>query len=132
MATVLPALNGDGWISDPLKQLDLLFAHALESDFSQSNIFHGKVTSIPFIVAIHQANTENMAREMQDALKLYFGRYFDSVNVTASIGDDIEGTNKYPLFIEATITKDGSLYSLSNILNVENGKITDVLREVNK
>ena len=132
MATVLPALNADGWITDPLKQLDLLFAHALETDFSQSNTFHGRVTSIPFIIAIHQANPDNLVRELKQSLTVYFSRYFDSVTVNSSVGPDIEGTNQYPLFIEATVSKNGSLYNLSNIVTVENGKIANVLREVNK
>lgn len=127
----VPELGSGGWVTDPLKALDLIFAHALESDFSQSNVFHGRVTSIPFIIALHQTRPDNLSQELETALRNLFGRFFDSTNISVRYAEP-DAYGKYVLTVGVSVTKNGIDYSLSTVISIKDGKVVEVLKELNK
>ncbi len=131
MAVVVPELGSGSWVKDPLKQLELLFAHALTSNYSQSTIYPNKVTSIPYIIAKYQQYPESLISEMNKALTAYLLRYFSNVNVQCGLGDETED-NRYDLNISATVTRDGVTHGLSQIITLKDGKIVNVIRATNR
>lgn len=130
-AKVVPELGFMGWISDPLKKVDMLFSHVLESDFSQSTIYQGKVTSLPYIIARHQHDPLELQGEIQIQLSAYFGRYFEIASVLCKSGE-LNENNQYPVSLSISVQENGKLYELVNTLFLENGKVVKVLNEVNK
>ena len=130
MDIVTPELGGQGWVRNPADQLPLLFAQAIVSDHSQSNIYAGTITSIPHIVAKHQKNPPVMASELEIALTEYMQRVFDTVQVSVS---NIETEDsEYTLAIAITVTRNGITHSLNNVASIANGVLANVIQEVNR
>lgn len=127
---VLPVLGGEGWVTDTASKISILMAQALVADYSQTTIYADTVTSIPYIVAQYQTDPLNMAIKLQDALTVYYNRYFTQVTVTVTY-DDTPGIT-YPLYISIVIVDQGNSYSLANVASIDKGMLTTVLREVNK
>ena len=124
---VVPSLTD--WITDPQRQLNTMFANALLSDYSQSDIYLGNVTSLPYLVAQHQHNPTTMANVMEDALHAYYIRVFPIVSVSVTFSDSVD--NKYQLFISITITVGSANYSLATSALIENGKLVTLVKELN-
>ena len=130
MTPILPALNGNGWVTDPTILLNTLFAQCLVADYSQSTIYDGTITSIPYLVATYQDNPLVMATKLEEALTLYYSRYFVQVTVLVTYSDvpDI----LYPLYISIDVIVGGITYSLANVASIKNGMLNAVLQEINK
>jgi len=125
---VIPSL-GNGWVTDPPLQLNTMFAHALVSDFSQSTLYAGKVTSIAYIVAQYQNNQVEMAAELETALQTYFISVFSIVDVHVTYSPVVD--NVYELFISISVTANNQPFSLSASVSVDNGKLLLVVKELN-
>lgn len=128
---VVPELGFMGWITDPLKKLDILFAHAVLTDYSQSTVFRNKVTSIPYIIAQYHNMPLELQGELQIKLQAYFSRYFDTVSVQCK-SQPADQDNRYTVSLSIAVQDKGNFYELVNVLVLENGKVASVLKEVNK
>ena len=129
MKKVIPSLSPMGWIEAPETALNVMFAHILASDFSQSTIYAGKVVSLAQIVAENQENKINMLQAIETVLQDYFNRFFDTAMVVAI--DDGSISPVYTIQIMVTITKSGVTYTLRENINVDNGKLSQVLKQLN-
>ena len=130
MNPVLPVLGGSSWVTDPALLLSTLFAHCLVADYSQSTIYNGTITSIPYFIATYQNDPLTMTVKLEEALTLYYSRYFNNVTITVTYNDTQEIT--YPLNISILAIVNGVSYSLANVASIKNGVLLDVLQEINK
>jgi len=130
MASVIPNLGSDSWVSDPNKKLTLMFAHALLADNSQSTIYNGSITSIPYIIGVYQNNTIEMTNQLETALSTYFLRGFDTADVTISNTTPTDG--KYQLNVSVNVTWNQIPYSLNQAFTVAGGVLTNLFKAINK
>lgn len=131
MVAVVPQLGASGWVTSPMKTLDLLISHALESDKSQSTIFNDEVFSIPWYIATYQDNESLLIQNIDNGLSKYLSRYFDSVNVdTTTTAPDSQG--RYELNLAASVKRDGVTYDIAKLALIRDGKILRVVAENNK
>ena len=130
MTPIIPSLSPMGWISDPKTALNIMFAHSLVSDYSQSTNYAKNITSIAWIVATYQNNKTEMLSAMENSLQIYLGRFFDAVSVVAV--DD--GTDKpsYVINLDIVAQKGGIAYQLTQNLNIDSGKLNIVLAHLNQ
>ena len=126
---VVPQLGGAGWISDPAQQLNTMMAYAITSNYSQSTIYKGKVTSIPYILAQYQNNQAELVSHLQSSLTEYFYPVFDSVTVDVSA--DLPDARRYNIYITIEVTKDSKVYNLAVTAPVDNGVLAKTLVEIN-
>lgn len=127
---LVPHLGGEGWVADPARQLNLLFAHALVADGNQSTIYKDTITSIPFIVAQYQDSPQNMATNLQEALTTYFSRFFATVDVEVNVNNVLN--HQYTLYLSVIVTAtDGNTYSLAFESLVDQGSLKAVLTALN-
>ena len=124
----IPSL-GLGWIVDPPHQLNTMFAHALVADNSQSTVYAGNITSIPYLIATYQTSQIEMATELEASLQTFFSRVFPITSVTVDY-DEAVG-NKYQLYVSINVTANGNNYSLSAAIAVDNGVLLTVVKELN-
>jgi hypothetical protein len=130
MTACVPELGPGGWVTDPIRTLDLIFSHCLESDYSQSTVFYKMVTSIAYIIAFYQNNPAQLASELESRLELYFKRYFNTAQVQVTTGTVVEG--RYNIDVIASVTRDGKTYQLGKIVEIEGGKIKKVIAQANR
>lgn len=130
MSTVMPELGSGGWVTDPKAMLTLGFSHVIESDYSQSTIYQGKISSIAYIVAAHQNDPYQLKSEMEQLFDTYYGRYFNTVSTNVQVinGDHPEGV--YDLAIDIEVTQGTQTHKLSVAARLENSKLKNVIKEL--
>lgn len=125
----VPSLSTDGWVTDIRKKADLVMAHYFASDYSQSNVFLSKITSLAYQVQREGHNTFELKRLIESDLQQYLGRYFDNVQIDVRIEDeDASGTNRYNIVFDATVAEHGIRYSLGRLIEVQNSKIKRIVK----
>ena len=131
MVAVVPELGPGAWVTDPMKQLDLLMSHALESDYSQSTIYQGKIFSIPFIIASWQQDEVRLVEEINNGLGNYLGRYFDSTDVNCTV-TEVASDGTYALNLAASVKRNGLSYGIERLAEIKDGHIRNVIKEANR
>lgn len=124
---VLPSLSEDGWVSTDGRQGAILFSHIFLSDYSQTYVYDGEVTSLAWMVATCQGDTSKLNSLAKSTLERYFGRYFAEVVVETKTDPDPNNPSKYGLTIYLSYTgKDGVRYNLGKMAQVDN----DIIKKV--
>lgn len=130
MAIKLPLLSSKAYPKTPSETLDMLLAHALASDYSQSEYFHGKVTSIAYIVATKGRRPVALFQSMRQALELYLEKFYVALEVSvkemAIPGLNPDG-NRYGLEIAITaLDSEGQRVNLAKGYQVGDGMLSEL------
>lgn len=134
MKVQVPTLGFKGWVNDIASAFDVLMAHSLVSDYSQSNRFYGHVTSLSSLVARYGQDPLNMVTKTESAYHTYLARYFDSVEVSvtqkATTKNGLE-TGGYNLFIGVKIYENGQQYDLYSNFEIMESTFKQIVGEAN-
>lgn len=114
----VPTLSTDNFVSEPILKLDTLYAYFLASEYSQSNIYRGNISSMKYLIQENSGKENKLVANIINQLTLYLERYFDTVNVYAEVNEN--GI----VDVSAEVTdSDGVTANLNSSLNVVNGKL---------
>ena len=114
----VPVLGFLGWRDDPAKKLDILLAHTLVADYSQSNRWEGTVTSLAYLIAKYGRDAYLMRTESEKAYERYLSNYFSKVEVTVTTKVSDEKTDKYELVITVEVWVNGVKYDMAKAFDV--------------
>ncbi len=112
------SLSVDKVISEAVLKLDAVYAYFLASEYSQTNIYRGNISSLKYILKNHGTDTSGLTSEMTSVLDTYLKRFFTTVDVFVEVNTD-NGVDVSIRVIDA----DGVETTLANSLNVINGKL---------
>jgi hypothetical protein len=123
----VPSLSANGWLVELTERADALMAYYLTSEYSQSYIYHGAITSLTYHIQQHGQAPDRLEEHVHRDLSRYFRRYFDDVQleVTTSIPDH-EDPNRLNLTINAIIIEKGQRYSLGREVRTLNNRVVTV------
>lgn len=125
-----PSLTETGWVKSSEITGDFLFAHFFASDYSQTQIYNGNVSSFANIMQKNLDSLDNLVRDLQSSLLVYYSRYFDNVVVEVNVKDDTSNISKTSLLIYVQFTdKDGKSYNLAKLIRditSKSSKIIDI------
>ncbi len=122
-----PALDEGGWVTSDSKVGDYIFSHFFVSDYSQSQIYHGQISSLPWILQTYQNDIRQAIATVESTLRVYFERYFSNVVVEASQIDSTENPGQVIMSIYVSYTdRDGKTVVLGKSLNVMDSKILKI------
>lgn len=121
MKSSIPSLTLDGWIENKTLQMTKLWEYFLASEYSQSNIFFGDISSLKYILATSDPKY-NLITNLESTLSKLYQRYFDKAIVDVGIDANTE-LNKYKVYITVTCNDGGKDYKLARELVYSNGKI---------
>ena len=130
MAIVIPELGPGGWVTDPVKQLSIMFSDTLLADASQSTIFRGKVLSFTSLLHRYQNEPTELCQQIISNYNNYFSSVFDSSDVSCTV-EDSDGVN-YTLILSISVSRAGHRYDLTTAIKTKDGMIDEVLKEINK
>lgn len=131
MPRVVPELGPGGWVTDPDRQLRIMFADSIEADASQSTPFGETITSLPSIIHRFQHDPDELARQVGDRYKKYFSDVFDSAECLCTPVSK-PGEQKYHLDLSISVIREGTQYDLRAAVEIEEGVLKDVITEVDK
>lgn len=128
MGNRVPSLSASGWVEEISERADKLMAYYLTSDYSQSEIYAGTVVSLQYHIEQYGHNTTELRTHVENGLRGYFERYFDSAEVTLTINDPTsDDDNRTELKVECYITDNGSKYSLGRLIAVIDSKVVSFI-----
>lgn len=126
-----------GWVKAPLKLADNLLADFYSTDYSQSYLFLGDISSMAYLVSTYQENFDECVLRVRDELQKYFGRYFANVVVTVeNVTKESSAFNEMEIYLsfmdKDEYSKKGEqsqLFTLKNVLDINAGKF-EVIRKL--
>ena len=124
---VLPTMSTDGWVDSPTVKADRLFAHFLVSEYSQTALYTGNVSSLAYLIQKNKEAPMSTANEIKTALNVYFSRYYDQVEVDCNWTDvDPEGGKAEIQIYASLIDSDGISISLGRAISIVDSKVQKV------
>ncbi len=81
---VLPLLSSKVTPRTPGELLDYLLAHALASDYSQSTLCYGKISSFSYVASKYGNNPDMMVKATREMLTNYLSPFFELLDVEVS------------------------------------------------
>lgn len=128
MLTTLPTLSADGWVIDDIgKKLDYAIAHFFASEYSQSYSYHGKISSMPYILQVNTNNSSETITDLKRTLDIYLGRLFNSSTVEISNVTKPTNSSKISLSIYIEVEENGRKANLSKLLQENETKTFQVI-----
>jgi len=127
-ARVVPSLT-QGWVHTSTEKIDLLLSAWLLSDYSQSEIFHGHIVSLPYMIVKLGHNPEQFVNYVSEKLSAYIGRYYDNVVVDVTY-EYIEANSvggPYGVKIEISGTSNGERVNLAKGLEITDSKLVKIM-----
>lgn len=104
MMHYFPSLGG--YQKEPSAICDRLLIAVFASDYSQSNAFHGYVSSFQYIVQRCGQNFILMSTTLEGMFKDIFQRYFDLAVVTVRVRPMEQDSAKMVITLAATLSTD--------------------------
>lgn len=129
---VIPSLSEDHWASGSIKVADILLSHFFLSDYSQTYLYPGMVSSLPWIL---QETQNDMARTLtlaQSTLSNYFNKHFNNVVVEVSEVENKTNPSKAQISLYIQFTdNDKKEYVIGKLLEIADTKITKIINQNN-
>ena len=137
---LFPSLNEEGWTRNSIKVADNLFSHFITSDFSQTYLFRGEVTSQGYIIHNTINNIPQYIKDTEIALKEYFSKYFNNVSCVVEEYTDTVKTNNFEeedskdirMSVLLSFTDNDNIrHDLFKVLTISNSKVKSVVNYSN-
>lgn len=128
----LPCIGADSWIDDPDLIANQLFATFFLSDYSQTALYTGHVSSFAYCMMLYNPSDQDRTKLtalIDKVLTVYYLRYFDDVTVETSLTQDTEDFSKLELniFLEYdTGNKRNTLYKAIDVVDGKARSIIDI------
>lgn len=124
-----PSLTEAGWVTSSEIMADAMFSHFFATDYSQTNIYLGNITSFAWIVQNNLNNMTGVISAVRSALATYFARYFDNVTVEVQEKADITDASKVGLTIYVVFTdREGKSYNLARLVRDIGSKTASIVK----
>lgn len=130
---LLPTLSSDDWVDGTEKKADYLLAHFFESDYSQTSLYLGKISSLSWVIQEGNNDMNKTLSLLRTTINDYLSRYFESVETEVSINQDNQPSSYVFLNLYIGFTdSDGNEYTLSRLLKLLDGKLNQVIKNNNQ
>lgn len=125
---LFPSLSEDAWVSNSVKTADNLMSHFLLSDYSQTYLYKGLVSSLPWIIQNTQGDMTRTLQLVQATLVTYFTRYFNNVvcEVTEVPNTTDPSKGQISIYLKFTDTENKE-YVLGRLITIIDTKISEII-----
>ena len=121
-------LTSKGWVADPESKADALLSYIFTSDYSQSNIFRGKITSVQYMIQQWGNSPAHLRNDMAKAIQSYLESNFDAAAVTITVIDPTSADDaRLTVRLDAVVTQNGLTYSLGRLVSFLNSKVVSIM-----
>ncbi len=127
MAVQVPSLSASGWVGNISEKLDKLISYFFLSDFSQSHLYQGQISSLPYLIKECADNRSLLRSETKRVVMNFITPYFDTIQVDVTIlAVDETNPDNINLRVDATVTQDATIYSVGKEIQVVNSKVVAI------
>lgn len=129
MQHAIPTLSTAGFVTDIPSMIDRMFSYYLTSDYSQSNLFQGRVLSLQKQIQAYQHDDIALTNKVREELEGYFGSVADAVTVRVSTDQpNPDDPSRINITLSAMIVKEGKSYSLGRLIETQDSKILKIIQ----
>lgn len=122
-----PVIGMQGWTFDTRNKLDTLMSDFLLTDYNQSYLFSGGISSLQRILQKNGWLTHGCEVELKGTLTTYLGRHFDNVSVeVTTIDDDTNLSTSFTMRIDVEVVEKGYSRTDSWAVDSRSGKTSKV------
>lgn len=130
MTEVLPTLSTSGWVNGVQEKADRLLSYFISSQFSQSYVYNGSISSLPYLIQKNGHSIGNLREDLTGKINQLYSSYFDNATVEVEIIPiDENNSSLYNIRLSLVVAANGVNYSLGRLIEVSNStikKITDI------
>jgi hypothetical protein len=132
LATIIPVptLSTQGFVRDSSGKFDFLLSHYFLSDYNQTYLYYGRVSSLPRIIERSGSDIGALLTDLKQNLFDYLAKYYDSVSVDVNTTTDIvrDPRTDLELRVIISVAEDGKQTVFGRLLRSENSKLTDIVK----
>lgn len=129
---LVPSLSEDSWASGSIKVADILLSHFFLSDYSQTYLYPGMVSSLPWILQETQKDMPRTLSLTQSTLSNYFNKHFNNVVVEVSEVENKTNPSKAQISLYIRFTdSENKDYVMGKLLEIADTKITKIINQNN-
>jgi len=132
MATIIPvpSMSTQGFVTDLSGKLDLLLAHFFLADYNQTQLYPGRVISLPEIIERCGGDATQAPRLLERALMDYLGRYYRSVTVTCTPSTDqtVDFSVSVDLLLNIGINDGDQVGRFERLVQSRNSKMNAIIK----
>lgn len=123
-----PSLSEDGWVNSSIKVADNLLSDFFLSEYSQSYIYNGTISSLPWIIQHTQGDMTKTITLSEKTLSEYFSKYFNNVVVEVAEVLNSEDPSKGQISIYISFTdSENKQHNVAKMLEIADMKIQQVI-----
>lgn len=117
MTTIVPSLSARGWASNISDKADLLMSYYFSTDYLQSVMWLGTVTSFQRTLEEHHHRPDKLREMLEMQLEDYLSRYFEAVEIQVKMTTpDHNKPNELMIEFSVKVQQDGQTYSLGRVI----------------
>jgi hypothetical protein len=129
--TPVPVLGTQSFVYDSANKFNQLLSDFYLSDYNQTQLYPGQVTSLPRILQQAGSDYATAVSKIQSLFSNYLSRYYDGNNsVQVSVVDDTAVGRKDQLILKlvVSLTEDSQQVTYGYLLKTANAMIEEVVR----
>ena len=124
---ILPTLSTDGWVNELAMKADRIMSYFFISDFSQTELYPDKITSLPYIIKVNAGDEMLLKSEMTRALNAYLSRHFDKADVSVSTNITSDTDHRLEIKLIITVYENDVQYNLGRLIQTVNSTISSIV-----
>ena len=125
----VPSMSTQGLVYDSSNKIDKLLAHAFVSDFNQTYLYPGKITSLAAYIAQGGSRSSEVINKIQDGLTRYLSKYYTNADVVVSpVTTDVNvNSDQITLGITLTLIENQAQINAYRMVVLANGSLVNVI-----
>lgn len=128
MSIKVPTLSSSGWVGELAEKADKLLSYFFVSEASQTNLYAGRITSLPNLLKNNAHDDFDLRTAVQSALVTYLERHFDAVEVVVTTKENtLNGEKGLDLELDILVVQDGAQHSLGRLVSTLNSSIMKIM-----
>ena len=131
MATTIipvPTLSLDGWVKSTAEKADYIISHFFESQYSQTALYPGKVSSLQYLIQQNQSDMTKTSVSIREELKKLFTNYFGNATAEVTYKSETPNSSRVSLSIYVSFKdSNGKEFVLSKVVEIMNSKIQKIV-----
>lgn len=130
MASVVPSLSTQGWLTTLGEKADRLLGYFFASEYSQSVSYYGRISSLPYLVAIYKSKPTDLKSAINNSLTTLLSSFFEKVLIDVRVEADDESQTKYTIYLSTKIIDKGKTYELAHLINIKDSIVAKISKIV--
>jgi hypothetical protein len=126
----IATLSLNGWVNSGAAKADFLFAWFLENEYSQSNLYYGKIASLSWLLMRYGQDPDALVSNMTQVLQTYLNRVYPEgvyVNCTHNANSLTNPSDQYAVQLIIEISENGLVKSFGRLINYTGGKAVSII-----